>query len=133
MTFILTCNWEKCKLKLRLNTTCLLCTGKKEKLKGWQCILVVGCGEIDTLIHHWWNVLREIWQILIKQHMHLIFDLVIPLWQFSLKMYLQLYKSIRHKVIHCSVTHNFKILKSPWTSLVAKWLRICLPMQGTRV
>ena len=23
--------------------------------------------------------------------------------------------------------------KDPWTSLVLQWIRICLPMQGTRV
>ena len=30
----------------------------------------------------------------------------------------------------CFVSLNFKILRA---SLVAQWLRICLPMQGTRV
>ena len=25
------------------------------------------------------------------------------------------------------------IKRSPWASLVAQWLRICLPMQGTQV
>ena len=31
------------------------------------------------------------------------------------------------------IQHSFIIKMLSWASLVAQWLRICLPMQGTRV
>ena len=39
----------------------------------------------------------------------------------------------RLSFFHCMVLTPFKKFNWPWTSLVAQWLSICLPMQGTRV
>ena len=51
------------------------------------------------------------------------------LWENSaIKMYL--YETCLITI--CIVDMTIKIMQK-WASLVAQWLRICLPMQGTRV
>ena len=45
-------------------------------------------------------------------------------------------RAIRLRCMHftvCILHENFVKNAWPWASLVAQWLRICLPMQGTRV
>ena len=78
------------------------------------------CGEKGTLLHCWWEckliqpLWRTVWRFLRKLKIKLPYDPAIPL----LGIYPE--KTIIQK-------------ESCGASLVAQWLRICLPMQGTRV
>ena len=78
-----------------------------------------GCGEKETLRHCWWEcklvqpLWRTVWRFLKKLKIELPYDPAIPLLG-----------------IHSEKT---MFQKDTGTSLVAQWLRICLPMQGTRV
>ena len=78
-----------------------------------------GYGEKGTLLHCWWEcklvqpLWKTVWRFLRKLKIELPYDLAIPL----LGIYPD--KTIIQKGIRAS--------------LVAQWLRICLPMQGTRV
>ena len=85
---------------------------KTREGKCWQ-----GCEEKETLVHCWWEcgLVQPLWKTLLrflkKLKVELSCDPAIPLLGIYLKdtkLYL-------------------------WASLVAQWLRICLPMQGTRV
>ena len=79
-----------------------------------------GCGEKGTLLHCWWEsklvqpLWRTVWRFLKRLKIELPYDPAIPL----LGIYLE--KTIIWK-IHAG------------TSLVAQWLRICLPIQVTWV
>ena len=43
-------------------------------------------------------------------------------------------KKLRNECEVLFILHLFYVIKDhTWASLVAQWLRICLPMQGTRV
>ena len=37
------------------------------------------------------------------------------------------------RIFQCCIINNIHLKISRGTSLVAQWLRICLPMQGTRI
>ena len=79
-----------------------------------------GCGEKWTLLHCWWeckliqSLWRTVWRFLKKLKIELPYDPAIPL----LSIYPE--KTIIQK-------------ESCGASLVVQWLRVCLPMQGTRV
>ena len=79
-----------------------------------------GCGEKGTLLHCWWEcqliqpLWRTVWKFLKKPKTELPYDPAIPL----LGTYPE--KTIIQK-------------DTCGASLVAQWLRVCLPMQGTRV
>ena len=78
-----------------------------------------GCGEKGNLLHCWWEckLIQPLWRTLCRFLKTLIIELpydpAIPL--------LGIYPE---KTI---------IQKKSWASLVAQWLRICLPIQGTWV
>ena len=79
-----------------------------------------GCGEKGALLHCWWEckliqpLWRTVWRLLKKLKIKLPYDPAIPL----LGIYPE--KSIIRK-------------ETCRASLVAQWLRVCLPMQGTWV
>ena len=101
-----------------------------------------GCGEKGTLLHCWWEckliqpLWRTVWKFLKKLKMEIPYDPAILL----LGIYLE--KTIIRKDT-CTTTfiaalftiaRTWKQSKCPSrASLVVQWLRICLPMQGTRV
>ena len=77
-----------------------------------------GCGEKGTFLHCWWEckLVQPLWKIVQRflKKLELPYDPAIPL--------LGIYPD------------KTLIQKDTWgASLVAQWLRICLPMQGTRV
>ena len=78
-----------------------------------------GCGGKGTLLHCWWecklvqSLWKTVWRFLRKLKIELPYDPAIPL----LGIYLD--KTITQK--------------DTGASLVAQWLRICLPTQGTWV
>ena len=81
-----------------------------------------GCGEKGTLLHCWWEyklvqpLWKTIWRLLRKLKTEIPYDPAIPLLGIQSKKR----KTLIQKDI-CGA------------SLVAQWLRIRLPMQGTRV
>ena len=93
------------------------------------------CGEMVTFIHWWWE-----------------YELPHPSWKI-ICWYLQIFKHIctltqqkvflKKHIIHtrmfcaalfvCGEDWQWVVIKKEGTSLVAQWIRIHLPMQGTRV
>ena len=83
-----------------------------------------GCEERGTLVHCWWEcklmqpLWKTVWRFLIKLKIGLPYNPAIPVLGIYLKK---------------NENTNLKRYMHSWASLVAQWLRICLPMQGIRV
>ena len=117
-----------------------------------------GCGEKGTLLHCWWEcklvqpLWRTVWRFFKKLKIELPYDPAIPL----LGIYPEKTKTLIRKdtctpmfiAALFTIVKTWKQPKYPSTdewmkkmwyilyngaSLVAQWLRICLPMQGTWV
>ena len=54
---------------------------------------------------------------------HILYVIINPYWKDGLNNTRETYLK----------EYSTDLIKVPWASLVAQWLRICLPMQGTRV
>ena len=110
-----------------------------------------GCGEKGTLLHGWWEckliqpLWRTVWRFLKKLKIELSYNPVIPLLgiypektiiqkESCTKMFIAaLFTMARTwKQPKCPSTDEW-IKKMCWASVVAQWLRVCLPMQGTWV
>ena len=110
-----------------------------------------GCGEKGTLLHCWSEckliqpLWRTVWRFLKKLKIVLPYDTAIPLLgiypektiiqkESCTTMFIAALFTIAStwKQPKCPSTHEW--IKNVYrASLVAQWLRICLPMQGTRV
>ena len=111
---------------------------------GWGC----GASRLLVRMQNGWAILEAVWQFLRKVNIFLANDLVILLLDIypkEMKMYA--HTKTLYVNMHNNVTYNHQTLEETqmslngwmdkkqtnWASLVAQWLRICLPMQGTRV